>query len=78
MTIFLSTHFMNEAERCDRISMMHRGKVLAQDKPAELVRQRNAPSLEAAFIGYLEDEAAADKDASIETDGRAACCAASA
>ena len=43
MTIFLSTHFMNEAERCDRMSMMHRGKVLAQGPPAELVaRARGA------------------------------------
>ncbi|TMJ14035.1 MAG: ATP-binding cassette domain-containing protein, partial [Alphaproteobacteria bacterium] len=58
VTIFLSTHFMNEAARCDRMSMMHQGRVLACDKPAELVKQRNAPSLEAAFIGYLEDEAA--------------------
>ena len=66
VTIFLSTHFMNEAARCDRMSMMHRGKVLAQDTPAELVRQRNAPTLEAAFIGYLEDEAAADKGPSEE------------
>jgi ribosome-dependent ATPase len=29
VTIFLSTHFMNEADRCDRISLMHAGKVLA-------------------------------------------------
>src|SRR5260370_28126823 len=61
VTIFLSTHFMNEAERCDRMSMMHRGRVLAQGPPAQLVAERNAPSLEAAFIGYLED--AADKPA---------------
>jgi ribosome-dependent ATPase len=60
VTIFLSTHFMNEAARCDRMSMMHRGKVLAQGPPAELVRQRGAPNLEAAFIGYLEDELAKD------------------
>jgi ribosome-dependent ATPase len=59
VTIFLSTHFMNEAERCDRMSMMHRGRVLAQGAPAALVAERKAPSLEAAFIGYLED--AADK-----------------
>jgi ribosome-dependent ATPase len=58
VTIFLSTHFMNEAARCDRMSMMHRGKVLAQGPPAELVAERKAPSLEAAFIGYLEDAAA--------------------
>jgi ribosome-dependent ATPase len=58
VTIFLSTHFMNEAERCDRMSMMHRGTVLAQGPPAELVKERKAESLEAAFIGYLEDAAA--------------------
>lgn len=59
VTIFLSTHFMNEAERCDRMSMMHAGKVLAQGPPAALVAERGAPNLEQAFIGYLEDAAAA-------------------
>ncbi|HEY2753066.1 ATP-binding cassette domain-containing protein, partial [Phenylobacterium sp.] len=58
VTIFLSTHFMNEAERCDRMSMMHRGKVLAQGRPADLVAERKAASLEEAFIGYLEEAAA--------------------
>jgi ribosome-dependent ATPase len=57
VTIFLSTHFMNEAERCDRMSMMHAGKVLAQGKPADLVKERNATNLEQAFIGYLEEAA---------------------
>ena len=42
VTIFLSTHFMNEAERCDRMSMMHAGRVLAQGPPAELVDERKA------------------------------------
>lgn len=55
VTIFISTHFMNEAERCDRISLMHAGKVLASDTPAALVQTRKAKSLEEAFIGYLED-----------------------
>ncbi len=55
VTIFISTHFMNEAERCDRISLMHAGRVLASDAPAELVRQRGARTLEEAFIGYLVD-----------------------
>jgi ribosome-dependent ATPase len=58
VTIFLSTHFMNEAERCDRMSMMHAGKVLAQGPPAQLVAERKAKNLEAAFIGYLEEAAA--------------------
>ena len=57
VTIFLSTHFMNEAERCDRMSMMHRGQVLAQGAPAALVAERKAPTLEAAFISYLEEAA---------------------
>ena len=73
VTIFLSTHFMNEAERCDRMSMMHRGRVLAQGPPAELVRQRQAPNLETAFIGYLEDEAAKTAEPPVETpEGEAA------
>ncbi|KWD74172.1 ribosome-associated ATPase/putative transporter RbbA [Burkholderia ubonensis] len=55
VTIFISTHFMNEAERCDRISLMHAGRVLASDAPADLVRQRGAATLEEAFIGYLVD-----------------------
>ena len=53
VTIFISTHFMNEAERCDRMSMMHAGKVLDSDAPAALVAKRQASSLEDAFIGYL-------------------------
>ena len=55
VTIFISTHFMNEAERCDRISLMHAGKVLISDTPAGIARSRNAATLEDAFIAYLEE-----------------------
>ena len=55
VTIFISTHFMNEAERCDRISLMHAGKVLVSAPPADIATQRGAGSLEQAFIAYLED-----------------------
>lgn len=55
VTIFITTHFMNEAERCDRISLMHAGKVLITDKPSEIVKSKNADSLEEAFIEYLQD-----------------------
>jgi ribosome-dependent ATPase len=51
--IFVSTHFMNEAERCDRISLMHAGKVLISDTPVEIVRKRSASTLEGAFVAYL-------------------------
>lgn len=57
VTIFISTHFMNEAERCDRMSLMHAGKVLASGTPQELVKQRGAASLEEAFISWLQEAA---------------------
>src|SRR5262245_15064274 len=55
VTIFISTHFMNEAERCDRISLMHAGKLLAVGTPQDLVRKRGSASLEDAFISYLSE-----------------------
>ena len=58
VTIFITTHFMNEAERCDRISLMHAGKVLASAAPDELTRAKNADTLEEAFISYLEEAGA--------------------
>ncbi len=54
VTIFVSTHFMNEAARCDRISLMDSGHVLATDTPAGLIAARGAATLEDAFISYLE------------------------
>ena len=53
VTIFISTHFMNEAARCDRISLMHAGKVLITDPPEAIKAQKSADTLEAAFIEYL-------------------------
>ena len=53
ITIFVSTHFMNEAARCDRISFMHKGRVLAVGTPAELAARQNALDLEEAFVQYL-------------------------
>jgi ribosome-dependent ATPase len=53
VTIFISTHFMNEAERCDRISLMHAGRVLAVGAPAEIVKSKKATTLNDAFISYL-------------------------
>lgn len=54
VTIFLSTHFMSEAERCDRISFMHAGRVLAVGAPDALRQERGVATLEDAFIAYLE------------------------
>ncbi|QDS96052.1 putative ABC transporter ATP-binding protein YbhF [Roseimaritima multifibrata] len=59
VTIFVSTHFMNEAMRCDRISLMNAGKVLASGAPKSLVESKGAATLEEAFIDYMQ---AAEQD----------------
>ncbi len=63
VTIFITTHFMNEALRCDRISLMNAGKVLVVDTPAGVIQSRHAATLSDAFIGYLEDAQKAQGDA---------------
>lgn len=57
VTIFVSTHFMNEAQRCDRISLMHAGRVLAVGSPDEIAASKNTKSLSDAFARYLQDAA---------------------
>jgi len=66
VTIFVSTHFMNEAERCDRISLMDAGRVLATDTPANLVKARGAATLEDAFIAYLEEATGARTSSTLD------------
>ncbi|MDT8403580.1 MAG: ribosome-associated ATPase/putative transporter RbbA [Sulfuriflexus sp.] len=68
VTIFISTHFMNEAERCDRISLMHAGQVLVTDTPAAITRERDADNLEEAFISHLEEAVAQSTAAAVEPD----------
>jgi ribosome-dependent ATPase len=58
VTIFVSTHFMNEAMRCDRISLMHAGRVLVSDTPENVIRSKQGADLEEAFIAYIEQSGA--------------------
>ena len=53
VTIFISTHFMDEALRCDRMSLMHAGRVLVTDTPRGIIAQSGKPDLEQAFIHYI-------------------------
>jgi ribosome-dependent ATPase len=55
VTIFISTHFMNEAERCDRISLMHAGRVLVSDTPQAIMAGRGVTTLEDAFVAHLQE-----------------------
>ena len=71
VTIFISTHFMNEAARCDRISLMHAGRVLVSDTPAELLRLRGTNTLEQAFIMYLQEATAGSPQADVVQPSKA-------
>ena len=50
ITVFVTTHYMDEAEYCDRISIMSEGKIVALDSPADLKKQYNAASVEEVFV----------------------------
>ena len=56
VTIFLSTHLMPEAQRCDRVALMHEGRVLATDTPAALCARQGEETLEGAFVAFLREE----------------------
>ena len=66
VTIFLSTHFMNEAERCDRISLMHAGKRARRRHARGSVRERGSASQEDTFVDYLAEAAGIDREARTE------------
>ncbi len=50
ITVFVTTHYMDEAEYCDRISIMNEGKIVALDTPENLKKQYAAESVEDVFI----------------------------
>ena len=75
VTVIITTHFMEEAEYCDRIAIMDAGRVLAQGTPAEIrgravVESASEPTMEDAFIAIVE--AARDGDSDSLTSARGA------
>jgi ABC-2 type transport system ATP-binding protein len=60
VTVFVTTHYMDEAEYCDRLALIYQGKLVAIGTPEELKRARAAggelPSLEEVFIGLIEEQ----------------------
>jgi sodium transport system ATP-binding protein len=72
--VVMSTHHMDEVERlCDRVAIIHRGTVLAEGSPAELVEKYRADSLETAFVEIIGAEALlaeAEREASDKRTGR--------
>jgi ABC-type multidrug transport system ATPase subunit len=53
VTVLITTHFMDEAEFCDRISLFYDGEAIALGTPAELKSQANADTMEQAFINLI-------------------------
>jgi ABC-2 type transport system ATP-binding protein len=60
-TVFVTTHYMDEAEYCHRVCLLYGGKNIALGSPAELKAKYQLPSMEQVFISSIEREAAAEK-----------------
>jgi ABC-2 type transport system ATP-binding protein len=58
MTVLVSTPYMDEAERCDRVGLVHQGRLLLEGPPAELLRQAGQRSFEELFVSRIGEEAA--------------------
>jgi len=54
-TLFVTTHYMDEAEYCHRISIMHHGRIIELGNPAELIRKYNKPNLEELFVSLISE-----------------------
>ena len=55
VTIFISTSYLDEAERCGRVALIHKGSILKCDDPAAIKRERNAKTLEEAFVKTINE-----------------------
>jgi len=52
--VLVSSHVMDEAERCDQLLLMREGEILAQDTPAAIKQRAGAEDVEAAFLSIVE------------------------
>jgi ABC-2 type transport system ATP-binding protein len=55
VTIFCSTCYLDEAERCARVGLMHKGKLLRCASPDKIKKEYNAKTLEGAFINIIRE-----------------------
>ncbi len=55
-SVFVTTHYMDEAEYCNRLSIMHQGRIIAMDAPGSLKDQYDEKRMEDVFIRLIEQE----------------------
>jgi ABC-2 type transport system ATP-binding protein len=55
-TVLISTHVMDEAERCEQLILMRDGRILAHDTPARLIEQTGAQNVERAFLTLVKEQ----------------------
>jgi len=55
-TVFVTTHYMDEAEYCHRLALMYKGKIVAMDTPAALMQAAGKNSMEEVFVSTIEEE----------------------
>lgn len=63
VTIFVTTHYMDEAEFCGRLSIMHRGQIVAKGRPLDLLKEHQVPDLEKLFIQLISQREMESRDA---------------
>jgi ABC-2 type transport system ATP-binding protein len=68
ITVFVTTHYMDEAEYCDRISIMNEGRIVALDTPGNLKKQYNAASVEEVFIKIARPTAQAKENINLSNN----------
>jgi ABC-2 type transport system ATP-binding protein len=56
--VFVSSHVMDEAERCDRLMLMREGRIIADGTPAEVKEKSGSDDIEAAFLAIVAEDAA--------------------
>lgn len=56
VTVLITTHYMDEANRCDQVGMIRKGSLVAEGSPDELKKETGQESLEDAFLWYLREE----------------------
>lgn len=66
-TLFVSSHVMDEAVRCDRLVLLREGRVLSDSTLPELLERTGAPDAEAAFLALIDAADAAHANAAAET-----------